>query len=586
MDHVPKSGASTSRGVKELESDLPREVVLSRTKGRATPNTGAADRPEVLRGRRLLLESAGAALLVSIGLLLFGTSDLLLVGSFNDDGVYVALGKAIAEGEGYRSIHLPGSPVHTKYPPGLPGLLALLWSIGGTLPVVVVLAQAANLLAVAGAAALSWWYGRAVLNVAALPLAVLGLGPFFLETALHYNSLILSEPYVLLGWFGVLAAYSWFARQETAPDRWRAALVLGLLLAATSLFRVQGVVLIAAVLALLAIERRGVRAWLICAAAGVVPLIAWGAIHRTLRARGPVSSHPDELSYLDWVRSQDDSLSVLGAIERVGGNIVDYAGAFARYASGSEAFGTILVLAFVAATAAGVWTTRRRAPTLAATILPMAAVVACWPFTQDRLALGVLPVLGLAAAAGVDAGARRLPRRTRTLAGFALATLAGVLALRQVEVRREALHGAETGAPPAGFSATFAGVTNSRYIESVSRWLVANARPTDRVLTEFPAGIYLHTGLRAVGSMVGGNDIAQYTFRTPGEFLARRILEDGVSIVTLGNLSQPIARDIATVMERCPGVLTYAGGIGDRPIPAFYRVVPDERCLRERVLMP
>lgn len=66
-----------------------------------------------------------AGLLVVLGLLLFGSPDRLLVGSFNDDGVYVTLGKAIAEGEAYRSIHLPGSTVHTKYPPGLPGLLAL-----------------------------------------------------------------------------------------------------------------------------------------------------------------------------------------------------------------------------------------------------------------------------------------------------------------------------------------------------------------------------------------------------------------------------------------------------------------------------
>lgn len=40
------------------------------------------------------------------------------------------------------------------------------------------------------------------------------------------------------------------------------------------------------------------------------------------------------------------------------------------------------------------------------------------------------------------------------------------------------------------------------------------------------------------------------------------------------------------VMERYPGVLTYVGGVAGQPLPAFYRVKPDERCLRERILAP
>lgn len=525
-------------------------------------------------------------LLVSLGLLLFGSYDRLLVGSFNDDGVYLALGKAIAEGEGYRSIHLPGRPIHTKYPPGLPGLLALFWWIGGSLPIAAVLAHAANLLAVAGAAAVSWWYGRAELKVSAFPLAVLGLGPFFLEAALHYNSLILSEPYFLLCWLAVLVAYSRLARAETARGSWRAALILGLLLAVASLFRMQGVVLAAAILALLAIERRGAGTWIVCAAASAAPLIAWSVVHRTMRAGGSVSSHPDELSYFSWVRHQGDAGSVSAAIESLGSNVVQYVRMFAHYASGSEAIGTILVLAFVAAAATGVWRARRRAASLAATIPAMAAVVLCWPFAQDRLALGILPVLGLAAAAAVDTGLDALTGRGRRIVGIALVLLAGVLAIRQVELRQEAIQSADAGFPRTRFSPSFVGIMNSRYIGTVSQWLAVHAHPSDRVLTEFPAGVYLHTGLAAVGSMVADDDVAKHVFRKPGAFLARRILEDGVTIVTLGNLSLPIARDVAAIMELCPGVLSYAGGVGGRPIPAFYRVIEDERCLTERILGP
>src|SRR5690606_4309307 len=135
-------------------------------------DTGQGSRPSIPLSREIVAVS----LLVSLGLLLFGTADGLLVGSCNDDGVYVVLGKSITEGAGYRSLHLPGAPVHAKYPPGLPLLLSLFWWLGGSLPNVVVLAQLANLAVVGGTAALSWWYGRTVLRLSAFPLALFGLG--------------------------------------------------------------------------------------------------------------------------------------------------------------------------------------------------------------------------------------------------------------------------------------------------------------------------------------------------------------------------------------------------------------------------
>src|SRR5690606_23848824 len=178
-----------------------------------------------------------------------------------------------------------------------------------------------------------------------------------------------------LGWFGGLVAYSSLPARQSARDGWRAFLVLGLVLGATSLYRVQGIILIAAILALIAIERRGARAWLVFAAASTAPLLLWGAIQRTLRAAGPVSSHPDELSYSAGVSLQRDLGTVLGAIERVGRNVTDYVQMFAHYASGSETVGSMLVLALVGAAVHGMWRTLRRAPALAVTTVPMVAVV-------------------------------------------------------------------------------------------------------------------------------------------------------------------------------------------------------------------
>ena len=51
------------------------------------------------------------------------------VGIFHDDGVYLILAKALANGDGYRYLNIPGAPVATHYPPVYPLLLALLWKL-------------------------------------------------------------------------------------------------------------------------------------------------------------------------------------------------------------------------------------------------------------------------------------------------------------------------------------------------------------------------------------------------------------------------------------------------------------------------
>ncbi len=60
-------------------------------------------------------------------------SSLMAVGAFNDDGVYAVLGQAIAEGRGYVSLHLAGAPIHPKFPPVFPLILAACWKLTGSI---------------------------------------------------------------------------------------------------------------------------------------------------------------------------------------------------------------------------------------------------------------------------------------------------------------------------------------------------------------------------------------------------------------------------------------------------------------------
>src|SRR5215471_427636 len=88
--------------------------------------------PETALTRR----DAGLALLLALlmGATSFGLWLPDICGVVHDDAIYVVTAKALAEGDGYRLIHLPGTPRQTKYPPLFPALLAFLWKLDPHFP--------------------------------------------------------------------------------------------------------------------------------------------------------------------------------------------------------------------------------------------------------------------------------------------------------------------------------------------------------------------------------------------------------------------------------------------------------------------
>lgn len=495
-------------------------------------------------------------------------SALFLVGAFNDDGAYVMLAKSLADGSGYRLAYLAGDPVAVKYPPGLPALLAIPWALGGTLAAVRATVGILNPIVCGAAAALIWWTGRRHLALSPGALAIAALGPFFLDPAIQYYNIPLSEPYFLLGWAAAVAL-------AATVERPAGAIALGLVLAVTALFRSAGLVLIPACLAALALRRIPWRVVAASAVAAITPLIVWGIVHGRLVAEGPLSSSPDEVSYLSWIPLGPTQLPAY-LLKALWNNGVTYFATLSGLFAGPVVVGHLLVAGLLVAAAVGAAWSWRRAPAVTLTAAVSLAVVLVWPFNQDRLLLPVIPFVGLLAAFGIEEGARRLPARFRIAAPLALAVAALVIGLRQMELRRAAAASFVNGQAPAQRDASifFVLAVNSRHIAAFSEWIRANTTPQDRLLVDFPAATYMYSGRVTAPASPSESPYAPSVFRYPGRYLAARILEDSVTMVAIG-IRGRLMRDIETISRACPQVLRRVV-----PTAEIYRVIRDDACLR------
>ncbi len=546
-----------------------------------------------LRGeRRVLAEAVAVSLLVVVVHVTFRLSAGFLVGALNDDGVYVALGKAIADGMGYRSIHLVGAPLQVRYPPGLPLLLAVPWALGGTLGAVRATVATLHPIVTGAAAGLVWWLGRRRLELSAWPLAFCAIGAFPLSPCIPFFTLPLPRPYFVPGWAGgppigaPLCPAPPPPHLPPPPGHADGALVgravaLGLVLAATSLFRTAGIALIPGVLVALAVHRRWKEAAL-CAAAVLAPLLLWAALQAYWMSRGPVSSQPDDLSYMRWLGVKAPVAFAGYAVRAAAENIVAYARKLAGYLFATQTVGIGVVL--LAALAAGFACLRLRwsQTTLVLTTLFAAALTLIWPYAQGRLILPLLPFLGLLVASTLKGGGDHwTPVRLKWGLPGALCFAALVVTMRQVELRHVAERSFESGAvpPPQDLTPTRILALRSRFIYQVVRWVRAHTAPEDRIMVDAPAGVYLYTGRRTVAALPTESTLGSSAFDVPGRYLAERILVDSVTFVLWPPPASGLETDVMTIQARCPGVLRPEASA----CPACFRIQRDEACLRQIV---
>lgn len=394
-----------------------------------------------------------------------------LVGSFYDDGIYVTLAKALAEGQGYRNIHLPGAPAGVHYPVLYPAALSLLWRLWPSFPANVVLFQ---LFDAATLGACAWLIARGT-NRWPLPAAgrhaamLLGFLAFPLLTAIGVR---FSEPLFLLL---LLSAVAVVDRPSVSV---RAAALAGVFAGLALLTRSIGVSVIGGIVIALWVrgERRAALVSLAVALTVAAPWFAWVARHahevdpRMAANYGTYVTEARQAGLRALVPAFDFRLQ----------------SPMARLAIPYLPLGlwyplALLLMAFVVWGAVLVWP---MASALVASLALYTTIVSVWPYVPDRFMWILTPLVTLFLATAVAAAWRRGR-------AFRAATIVLVIALAAGFARREVV--------------SLSGRVFARTAEESSlpiRWLapaIEHGTPPDAVIaTEAEAGIYLYSGRHTV----------------------------------------------------------------------------------------
>jgi len=168
---------------------------------------------------------AVVALVCVVGWLYWRLMDPGMAGFIQDDGAYLVTSKALAEGKGYRLLHMIGEPAQVKHPIGYPLVLAAGWRINPAFPDNLALLNAmtlafgmAALLVIFGY--LAFLKGLPALLAVAVVLLVAATMP-----AMRFLTSIMSEGPYLFWSFVTLSATEMYRRHRSAG--WLLAVILG-----------------------------------------------------------------------------------------------------------------------------------------------------------------------------------------------------------------------------------------------------------------------------------------------------------------------------------------------------------------------
>lgn len=434
------------------------------------------------------------------------------IGAFHDDARYLLLGRAIAEGAGYRFVFVPGHPAGTHFPPAFPLVLAALWKIAPSFPESETLFKLLNAAMLSLAAYATFAFARHRAGLApwaavAVALAFAGSLP-----VLFLDGVLFSEPFFIAALMGALMLSERTLRGP-GDDRdtfslARLAFAAGLAIGGVTMIRTLGIALGVGLVSTLMLRRQWTSA--VNALGGTIALVAPWQLW-TMRHGGeiPPILAGDYGTYGAWVgaalRSEGSGFIARVARENLKGFsiLLDLFGV-----SGVTA--AVVALPLLIALGIGLRRLYQRAPVSVATLAVYLLVVLIWPGTPDRFLWPMWPLL----LTGVACGASDIVKwstaepRIRIARGVMLAALC-VCALLFLRFN-VGQYGSRSWEGPARANAKLA-IAASETAAQLPRGLVAS---------EFDALISLYTERPAVPllPLMAANYLRQ---RTPAEAAAQ-----------------------------------------------------------------
>ncbi len=392
------------------------------------------------------------SLAVVVALVTAGSQARVGAGVYYDDGVYLALGRALAEGHGYVYSNLPEPVPGVKYPPAYPITVAAAWKVLSSYPENLRALKGLNALFIGAAAAVTFLLfaegGRRRLVILGLVTAF----AYLTVPTLSVSTVLLSEPlFMLFCMLALLAAgralggarrlpgYPAGATTESVPvGGTGSALAAGLLAALGFLTRTVGLTLVATVVVALLLRRR-FRAAALAGAAALIPSAAW-VVWSSLRAGDVPGAIAGQYgAYGMWLSTGSGAESGAGPLRRFGeiatanwGPFIDTLEFVWIPRSPSIASGFILLVLAAAAVYGAARVARRN---LALALFPAAylILVFVWPYEPYRFFYAMLPILTLLVAEGLFEGLPRL-RQDLPRWGLPVAVVAGgILGLNTLE---------------------------------------------------------------------------------------------------------------------------------------------------------
>ena len=460
-----------------------------------------------------------------------------------DAGHYMVLGESLRNGLGFRDIQLPGSPLHAKFPPGYPLILAVAGWFGG-----LQLFKAASMAFAAGSVWLTYRIAESLVSKRA---AFVAAGLFAMAPVLlDFSHRVLSEAAFTFFLLAVVAA--------TLQDRRVGAAALAA--AAAAFFtRTAGLSVLLTLVAWTLISRDRRRA-VVSVLVALVCVVGW-AVYQHL-------AQPSQPGYLQQLIQQNPYVPAAGTV-----GLMDFPARAAtnlwRYVSselpGSFGFPTVrsqlvtgTAIAGVLLSALALYGWLRSAATRVTVAHLLVAfyvgLILLWPpvWTDRRFLLPILPLLVVFGAAGAMGGVESLGQRigyaTMGLVAAGVATMALISSGSVLSYRVACQSSYRDGYP----------CDRPQYREfyAMGWWASENTPEGSVIANRSPATFYLFS--RRQGDL--------YPYSTDPSVVLRGLEEMGADYVLVDRLSATTAMylipAIAANLERFEVVHTVGGEEG------------------------